>query len=172
MPVKRSGANVIKDIEAIIKAVEQDADGIRTVVFNKVKGDLTRRIFNEGTATGGGLIGQYSPVTKKIRNSLGFRIDKVDLEITGTERRSIAVGVGDGKIVLGLQEQPEPKISVKGGRIQIKGDSKFTTVENAAHQEEHFGKEIFAPSKEEIESGEKTLIKELDSTVIKALGRS
>lgn len=168
--VKVRGASPKKDIEAIINLVTKDADGIRTVVFNTVKGQHTRRIFNEGAATEGGAIGQYEPSTKRIRNAAGRRIDKVDLEMTGTLRRAINVGVGDGKVVLGMTEQQEPKIKIEKGRVKIAGDSNLSTVENAILQEKHFNTEIFAPSKEEIQRGEKTLVKELNIRVKKALG--
>lgn len=169
MPVKKRGADPKKDIERIIQAVEQNANGIRTVVFNTVKGQYTRRIFNEGGNTAGSSIGQYDPLTKKLRNMAGRRIDKVDLEMTGTLRRSIGVGATEGKVVMGLLEQPEPKISIEKGRVKITGTSDFSTVENAILQEKHFQTEIFAPSENEVKRGETTLVKELDRTVRKAL---
>lgn len=172
MPVKKRGADPKKDIESIIRAVEQNSNGIRTVVFNTVKGQYTRRIFNEGGRTSGGSIGQYEPSTKKARNQAGRRIDKVDLEMTGTLRRSIAVGQTEGKVVMGLAEQNEPKISIEKGRVKITGTSDFSTVENAILQEKHFQAEIFAPSNEEVKRGETTLVKELDRTVRKALSSS
>lgn len=170
--VKKRGADPAKDVEKILRAIERNADGIRTVTFNTVKGQHSRRIFNDGGATEGGAIGQYKPSTKKRRNEAGRRIDKVDLEMTGTLRRSLTVGVGDGKVVLGLQEQKEPKITVEKGRIRITGTSDFSTVENAILQEKHFRTEIFAPSKEEIQRGEKTLIKEVDRVAKQALSQS
>lgn len=162
-------SSVERDLKAIESVISKDADGIRTVVFNTVKGQLTRRIFNDGMNSAGGLIGQYKPSTKKIRNKLGRRIDKVDLEMTGTERRAVTVGTGEGRVVLGIQEQQEPKITVENGRIKIAGTSELSTVENAILQEEHFATEIFAPSKEELTRGEETLVKELNLRVKKAL---
>lgn len=168
--IKKRGADPLKDIQKIIQAVEQNADGIRTVTFNTVKGQYTRRIFNTGERTAGGAIGQYKASTKKIRNAAGRRIDKVDLEMTGTERMSIAVGVSGGRVVMGIAEQNEPKITVKDGRIKITGTSNFSTVENAILQEKNFKTEIFAPSKDELTRGEVTLVRELDMVVKKALG--
>lgn len=170
--VKVRGASVQKDLQAIINVVAQEADGIRTVTFNTVKGQLARRIFNNGTATAGQSIGQYQPLTKKIREAGGRQTSKVDLEMTGTLRRSVAVGVGEQRVVLGLLEQPEPEIKIENGRVKISGTSDFSTVENAILQEKHFNTEIFAPSKEEVNRGEKTLIKILNKQVQKALGRS
>lgn len=169
MAVKRRGAVPADDIEKIIEAIEQNADGIRLVVFNTIKGQYTRRIFNLGEKTSGGNIGRYDNDTKKVRDAAGRRTDKVDLEMTGTLRRSITVGVGDNQIVFGMLEQPEPKITVVKGRIKIQGNSKLSTVENAILQEQHFNTEIFAPSKEELQRGEKTLAKEVDRVVKKAL---
>lgn len=170
--VKRSGANVKQDIERIVKAIADNADRVRVATFNTVKGQMARRIWNNGIATDGSRIGNYKPSTKKRRNEAGRRIDTVDLEMTGTLRRSFVVGTGEGRIQLGLAEQQEPKISVKGGRLSVTGTSDWTTAENAIQQEENFKKEIFAPSKEEIERGEKTVIKEINLIVRKALGQS
>lgn len=170
--VKVRGANLRKDLEAIINVVTQQSDGIRAVTFNTVKGQLARRVFNEGGATGGQNIGQYHPLTKKIREASGRQTSKVDLEMTGTLRRSVVVGTGDGKVVLGMLDQPEPKIKIEDGRVKIAGNSDVSTVENAIFQEKHFNTEIFAPSKTEIDRGEKTLVKILNKLVQKALGRS
>jgi hypothetical protein len=70
---------------------------------------------------------------------------------------------------MGMLEQPEPKVSVKGGRLRITGTSDFQTTENAIAQEDHFGKEIFAPSEQEIKRGERTVVKEINRLVKKAL---
>lgn len=197
---KRKGADPEKDIARIIQAVKQDADGIRTVVFNSVKGLLARRVFNQGLATDESRIGNYKPATKKIRQELGYRIDTVDLEQTGTLRRSVVVGVESGRVVLGMAEQKELVVRIKAGKktTRVKGLgtisnvgatnrsrkgvktlssdvisfhelSEITTTENALIQEKHFNKEIFAPSKKELERGEVTVIKELDRVVKKAL---
>ena len=161
-----------KDIDRIVKAITDNSERIRVSTFNTVKGQMARRIFNEGKATDNGLIGAYTIPYKKKRNETGFRIDKVDLELTGTLRRSLIVGVGDGRTQLGIAEQREPKISFKGGKLTVKGTSNFGTTENAITQEENFNKEIFAPSKEELERGEKTVIKELNLIVSKTLRQS
>lgn len=172
MSVKRRGADPVKDIQRIVKAITDNADRIRLVTFNTVKGQLTRRIFNQGLATDGSRIGNYAPSTKEQRNEAGRRIDTVDLEMTGTLRRSLVVGTSEGKVSLGMAEQPEPKITVSGGRLRVTGTSDFSTTENAIVQEKNFNKEIFAPSKEELERGETTVIKELNLVVQQALRQS
>ena len=95
MAVKRSGADPKKDIESIVKIVKDNANGIRTSVMNTTKGQVARRVFNKGTATDGSVIGQYSTGKdggyKKLRNTIGRRIDKVDLELTSTLRQSLVV---------------------------------------------------------------------------------
>lgn len=161
----RKGNSPSKDINNIVKAVVQNADGIRTVVMNTTKGQIARRVFNEGEATDGSSIGSYTAASAEFRVKAGRRTDKVDLELTGTLRRSLVVGVSDGKVVLGMLEQPEPKVSVKGGRLRVTGTSDFNTVDNAIYQEENFGKEIFAPSDSELSRGEKTILKEIDRIV-------
>ncbi len=201
MAVKRTGADPKKDIERIVKAIADNADRVRIVTFNTVKGQMARRIWNNGQATGGERIGNYKPSTKKIRQELGFRIDTVDLEQSGTLRRSLVVGTADGKAVIGMLEQKEPVRKIQTGaktkRVRGIGEimnvgavgrskstnlssdtiafhefSEITTVQNAIIQENHFNKEIFAPSKEEIERGEKTVIKEINLIVQKALRQS
>ena len=170
--VKRSGANVKKEIEMIVKLIADNADRIRVSTFNTVKGQMARRIWNNGIATDGSRIGSYSIPYKKRRNEAGFRIDTVDLELTGTLRRSFVVGTGEGRTVLGIAEQPEPKVSFVKGKLTVKGTSDFDTVENAIVQEKNFNKEIFAPSKEELERGEKTVVKEMNLIVSKGLKQS
>lgn len=166
----RTGADPAKDILKLTDAIVANADRIRTVTFNTVKGQLVRRIFNEGTASDGTPIGQYRPLTKKIRALVGRQVAKADLEMTGTLRRSVVVGVADGMTVLGIIEnQKEPVISVKGGRLRVIGASDFSVIDNAIAQEENFNKEIFAPSDQEIKRGEKTVLKEINLVAQKAL---
>lgn len=170
--VRRRGANVRKDIEAITNAIVDNADRIRIATFNTVKGQMARRIFNEGKDSDGSDIGQYSVLTKKFRNLVGRRIDKVDLEMSGTLRRSLLVGTSDGVSVIGIADTPEPsgkasKRRKKGfATLQVRSTSKgISTEENAINQEQHFKKDIFAPSEEEIKRGESTIIKEINLIV-------
>lgn len=168
--MKRRGADPSKDIQALTDAITGNAERIRTVTFNTVKGQLVRRIFNEGIASDGGRIGVYAFSTAKQRSKAGRRITTVDLEMTGTLRRSVAVGVSEGMTVLGISEnQNEPVISVKDGRLRVTGTSDFSVTDNAIYQEDNFGKEIFAPSEEEIKRGEKTVLKEIELIVKQAL---
>lgn len=167
---KRRGANPAKDILAITDAIVQNAERIRDVTFNTVKGQYARRIFNERMSTNMSPIGSYRPATKKIRKEAGRQIATVDLEMTGTLRGAIIVGVEDGKTVLGiLENKNEPVISVKDGRLRVTGTSNFPVIDNAIAQEKRFNKEIFAPSEQEIKRGERTVLKEIDLVVKKAL---
>lgn len=166
---KRRGADPAKDIERIVSAIEANAERIRTVTFNTVKGQYVRRIFNNGLATDESRIGVYRFNTAKFRSKAGRRITTVDLELTGTLRRAVTVGVSDGMTVLGMLEQNEPTVSVKDGRLRVTGTSDFSVTDNAIYQEENFNKEIFAPSESEIKRGEKTVLKEIDLVVKKAL---
>lgn len=169
---KRKGADPKKDIERIVKAITDNADRIRVVTFNTVKGQLARRIWNNGKASDGTRIGSYTIPYKKLRNEAGFRIDTADLELTGTLRRSLIVGEGEGRTQLGMADQLEPKVKFSKGKLTVTGTSNFNTVENAIVQEKNFNKEIFAPSKEELDRGEKTVVKELNLVVQKSLRQS
>lgn len=159
-----------EDMNTIAKTIEQNINGIRTVTFNTIKGDLVRRIFNNGTATDGSPIGQYATSTKKQRERGGRQTAKVDLELTGTLRRAVIVGTESNKVVMGIVDNQEPKVSIRGGRVRITGKSDFLTTENAIQQEENFGKEIFAPSQDELEKSQNVFLNEIDRVVSKALG--
>ena len=173
-----------EDMKTIINAVEKNINGIRTVTFNTVKGDMSRRIFNNGIATDGSRIGNYAPMTKKIRNELGRRIDTVDLNITGTLQKSLVVGTEGGKVVVGMLEQNEPKTKGtrkegklkrgEGGGLNVKkvsiSSGTLLTTDNAINQEKHFGKEIFAPSEQELKKGDEIFADELNKVIGKALG--
>lgn len=161
---------VKKDIKTIEQAISKDLNGIRLVTFNTVKGQMSRRIFQQGTASDGSAIGQYEQSTKKQRERGGRQTVKVDLEMTGTLRNALVVGKEGNQIAMGIKENQEPKISVANGVVRITGRSDFSTVENAIQQEENFGKEIFAPTKEETETGEKVFVNEINRVVGKALG--
>ncbi len=167
----RKGDSPKKDIENLTKAILRNADKIRLAALNTVKGQYTRRIFNQGQATDGSKIGNYKASSAKFRKEVGRQTGFVDLEMTGTLRRSITVGKSRGKSVLGLASQDEPKISSKGGRLRITGTSSFETGKNAATQEDNFNKEIFAPSKRELKRGEKVIVRDVDQIAKKVLSR-
>lgn len=182
---------VKSDLERFEAAVKREANGIRLVVVNTVKSALVRRIFNNGIATDGSDIGKYKRSTKIFRNGIGRRIDKVDLEVTGTLRGSVQAGTYDERYVLGIVEVKEPKISFarkkkkfanafsekKGAIIKKKGFktavvsglSDYPTTDNAIDQETNFGKDIFAPTKEEIELGNKTFQIEINEIAKRTL---
>lgn len=168
--VRRRGANVRKDILAITSAIVDNADRIRIATFNTVKGQMARRIFTQGKDTNGGLIGMYAVSTARQRKEAGRQTSFVDLSMTQTLEKSFMVGTHESRAVVGIADKNEPEISVENGRIKITGIGTFTTTENAIVQEKNFNKEIFAPSKEEIQRGEVTIKKEINLLVKKALG--
>lgn len=173
-------SDIIKqDLANIESALIKEGNQIRTVVINTVKSKLVRRIFNDGIATDDAPIGKYETSTKKFRNSIGRRIDKVDLEVTGILRKSIQTGIYDGRTVLGIVGNKEPKINFsrnKKGKVvekkgfrtaKVSGLSDYQTTENAINQEKHFGKDIFAPTPEEIQLGDRTFVKQLNEVIKK-----
>lgn len=148
-----------KNIEILARSAAKVNTDAQTVASNTVGGLLRRRIFNNGLATDGGSIGQYAPSTKASRAKAGRQTSKVDLEFSGTLRRSIQTGVSGKNVVLGIVETSEPK---SGG---------FKTGENAASQEKHFGKDIFAPTEKEDLAGEKAYLKVLFKDFQKELNK-
>ncbi len=148
-----------KDLNRLLNAIEKNKNRIQQVGYNNMKGSLVRRIFNNGESTDGGPIGQYAFTTKRSRQRRGFQISRVDLEISGTLRRSIIVGKFGDELVLGMKDQLEPGTSL-------------TTTQNAIDQEQRFNKEIFAPSKAEVKEGEVAILKEVNIIAKKALKSS
>lgn len=167
--VKRSGDSLKKDIEAITAAIIKNANRIREVTFNTVKGQMARRIFTQGGATDGSKIGTYEYSTQRFRREVGRQTNYVDLSMTQTLERSFGVGTHEGRTVIGIADVNEPEVTAENGRLKVTGISDFITTENAIYQEKNFGKEIFAPSKEEIKRGEQTVIKEVNIVVKQAL---
>lgn len=163
------------DIKAITEALIKDANRIRLAAMNTIKGDISRRVFQQGTASDGSPIGQYKTSTKKFRNLVGRRIDKVDLQMLGTLKDSLIVGESEDRVVMGISEVPEVQGKAskhkKGGFATLQAGKKtdFTTVENAITQEKHFNKSIFAPTNEEAEKSLKIFDREMQKTITKAL---
>jgi len=106
------------------------------ILLNNAGAAIRRRIFNEGGATDG-KIGDYKTKSKLIREQKGLQTIYVDLEVTGTLRRSIQVGISENDKVLGIAE--------------INYENNFSTDKNANVQEKNFKKEIFTISEKEIE---------------------
>ena len=164
------------DIKAVTEALVKDANRIRLAAMNPLKGDISRRVFQQGTSTDGSPIGQYATSTKKFRNLVGRRIDKVDLQMLGTLKDSLIVGESENRVVMGISEVPEVQGKAskhrKGGfaTLQVGKKTDFTTVENAITQEKHFNKSIFAPSDQEVDKSLKNFDREFKKTTDKALG--
>lgn len=159
------------DVKLIVRAVEKNINRARLVAYNSVKGDISRRVFQQGIASDGTQIGNYTVSTAKQRQRGGRQTAKVDLEWTGTLRRSLVVGTENDKVTMGFVENNEPKTSTKGGVVRVKGLSDFTTTENAIQQEKNFGKDIFAPTTEEIDKSQDIFVDELTDAINKELGQ-
>lgn len=159
------------DMKLIVRAVEKNINRARLVAYNTVKGEISRRIFQQGVASDGSQIGNYKASTAKQRQRGGRQTSKVDLEWTGTLRRSLVVGVENEKVTMGFMENREPKTSSKGGTVRVTGLSDFTTTDNAIQQEKNFGKDIFAPTEQEIDKSQEIFIDELTNAINKELGK-
>lgn len=170
--VQKTDVNVREDLRAITKAIEDNAEGIRLVTFNTVKGQMARRVFNDGISTDGSPIGQYAESTKRQRQKAGRQTGRVDLDMSSTLRRALVVGTSENRTVIGILGQQEPTVIAVNGSLKVTGTSDLQTDQNAINQEEHFGKPIFAPSNEETDRAEKTIVKEIDRVVKKAVASS
>ena len=151
------------DFEKIGKRLEADMPRIKdkfdAVILQSLQSTLRRRIFNEGKATEGEEIGQYSTDYALLREQEGFQTSRVDLERSGELRRSVQVGKIGNEQVLGIKQTRYP--------------DEGTTDEIAEFQEQNFGKEIFTLSDAEIEEAykdaEASIIKDIDELINKAL---
>ena len=141
--LRRTGNNVQNDIKAITDAIVKNADRVRLVTFNTVKGQMARRIFTQGKDTNGGLIGNYAVSTARFRKAAGRQTSFVDLSLSQTLEKSFSVGVSEGRTVIGIAERNEPTVKAEKGRLKVTGTSDFSTTENAITQEKNFNKEIF-----------------------------
>ncbi len=178
--------DAIKDLKRLENAIKENNQRIQTVAINEVASRLRKRIFNRGLATDGRKIGNYStrPLltgssnfrTKKAANRVfgskaqrskrrwvtvggkrlivleggykefrdlsGNQTSKVDLQYRGNLFRGVKIGTSGKNIVLGIKGTKNAKI--------------------AAAQEEHWGKDIFKPSKTEEKAADRKVIEEID----------
>ena len=103
-----------------------------------LNGKILTRVFNNGKDSEGGDIGRYKPgryIAK--RNAAGRRIDKVDLQFTGSLFESIKTGVVEDGAVIGFNNLSEGKV--------------------ADYNEERYGKKIFAPGLQEQEESKELM---------------
>ena len=154
----------------LIREAEKALEKIELTVANDFLADFSERVFEDGLDSKGQKIGTYSerpfklkpeelkgyagllPVGrlkntyfkggyKEFREKLGREGDFVNLDLTGSLRLSVKVGQKNGKIAVGIIGKSE--------------------VKKARDNEQHFGKDIFSPSKKELENIEKLAQREL-----------
>ena len=114
------------NIPALVKANEVR---LQTVACSSVLGVLLQRIFNKGEAADGGLIGPtlssnrfgaYSEKYGRLRESKGRRVDKVDLQFSGSLFESIQIGTSGGKQVIGITSAEQTQIAEKQEKVNFK----------------------------------------------------
>ncbi len=115
---------------------------IQFPILKFYEGTSKYRIFNEGKATDGSLIGRYRSLSyKKAREAKGRQTGYKDLEFFGDLRRSLTVGTNGDEFVFGFATD-------KGRLI-------------GQYQETQTGKEIWSPTSSEIKDINKLLAKEI-----------
>ena len=155
----------------------ETAKRISAAAAFRVIADLKRRIFNNGLATDGSTIGQYSttPFYQNPNNLVGVPKSAVKPQgknglatfKNGNQKKTryLASGYKELRDLTGRQSE-YVDLSFSGSmaqNIQVGFSGELAVVrftdaaeaEKMAQNEEHFGKEIIQPSQDEIENGEK-----------------
>ena len=120
-----------KFVDNVIQCIRDRRALIAVSSMNRLLGSMKIRIFNQGRATDGGLIGPYISAWKNVRAKAGRQTAYKDLEFSSDLRNSIQVGTSSGEVVIGFL--------VDKSRLIASG------------QEQQTGKEIFTPTQEEID---------------------
>lgn len=124
---------LLNKIDEIIELLEREVPNAEVSALFTLQGELMTRIFNEGKDSQDKKIGNYKlGAYKNKRQKKGYQVAKVDLQFKGDLFGSIAVGQLNGVNVLGFNSSKEAKI--------------------AGYNEERYSKQIFAPTKTEIEN--------------------
>lgn len=136
-----------------VKSVQIKLDGliksfkgmnrVQVVALKRLEGEIKRRIFNDGRATNGILIGHYrSRLWRQERIRRGRQVQYKDLEFEGDMRRSMTVG----------------KTNTRNNAFGFTRDSeRLKAVEN----EQRERKQIFRPNKAEIKAFHKAFVREI-----------
>jgi len=134
------------ELSGLLGVLKKGKNQIQTAACNEVESRIANRVFVRGLATDRRQIGKYKDGPyKKLRQKEGRQTSKVDLEMTGSLRRSLVVGTSGGNVVLGFNRAEEATI--------------------AAKNEERYKKDIFAPSKTEVRAGNLAVTREIDYIV-------
>lgn len=146
MASARPAEIISSDLRRLTVAIAKGKNRLQIAAVQKVLGLLLQRIFNRGGATEG-QIGKYAATTLFSKRRKGQETGFVNLEDTEVLFNSVQSGKSGNDVVLGIVNT-----SYKSG---------FTTSENAVRQEQHFKKDIFAPTNAEITAGEDAFLQEL-----------
>ena len=122
--------NPLNNIKECVRIAKDKAD---FVAINNMLAEMKRRIFSDGVASDGTDIGQYQVVPgqhRKRRIAKGLQVSYVDLKFEGALMNSLQVGKVKDRYVMGFTL------------------AKFRLI--AQGNEEQRGKEIFAPTAEEV----------------------
>ena len=120
----------------------QNKRDIQFPVLKLQEGNSKARIFNEGKASDNTSLGAYKNARyKAFRQSIGRQTGYKDLEVFGDLRRNFTVGTNGDDIVLGFATDKARLIAVG--------------------QEQQTGKEIWKPTKEEINDIKKAAVKRI-----------
>jgi hypothetical protein len=138
-------------LQALAKELQNSQADILLVAAVRTNGFLKRRIFNEGLATDGAKIGEYSKTSEwiEIRQKRGRQVGYVDLQFTGELFESIQAGTRG-----------------QSATIEIKNRE---NQEKARKNENIFRKKIFELGQNEIEQAELAVQLEVSAIIKKWL---
>lgn len=130
-----------KDIRAGLKAMGQGRILLERI-STQMRADQLERIFSSGLNENGNLIGDYRPVTAKIRTKYGRPTDTVNLDFTGQTKASYVTNVlSEKKAQLGFIDVSRKDIRGKAVPTKTSQVIEFIT--------DRYG-EVFHPTDEEL----------------------
>lgn len=105
-------------------------------IANTMRNDMSLRIHSSGEASDGSRIGTYAPSTAAARQMMGLQTSFVDLKVYGILKKSFVAERGEGNSWnIGFNNGAEADI--------------------ANYLEEHFSKEIWEPTTQELQRTER-----------------
>lgn len=134
-------------LPSVVRLVNAKIPGFLLVAGKRLEGLQKQRIFNEGTASDGSPIGQYSASYAKFRQNFrsGHQTDYVDLQLTGDLFKNFQVLKSGDDIVLAI---PNDKDYLK-----------------ATSNEDRFKKTIFEPTEGEERDTERDFQNNIEQAV-------
>lgn len=151
-----SGRQAQQRIRRLRQRLPEITENALFAAGNRVTAEMKDRIFFEGKATSGKLLGPYKSANWiALRERLGRQTDNKDLNLTGNmfrdftlgrQGRDIVVGFIGGKYTSSYRRQLFPGSNAAGSSVLI--------AKVARYQEQQTGETIFGASQDEIRKAE------------------